>query len=187
MTKDKTLEERFLKMYDEITDRNAYLEMKIKSLTEELDKIKGIEPQEENNYIYLTNTPYYYYSVDMESVYNWNEILKHNGETPDLVEQAIEDENKFQRLCELKGESYWRSPIARITEKQYDYLFKDRKGDKYVIVMSTNSDDDMYRVDRNGGGQYYSTKEKAEAYLYEEMAKRINEYLEDYKGKFDNE
>lgn len=179
---EKTIEERFLKMYDEVTDRNVYLELKVKELQQKIDEMQQKEPQEEKDYIYLTNTPNYYWSVDLEIAYSWNEILKYNKKKPTLVEKAKKDEKSFYQLCNLKQESYWRGKLAEIKEKKYDYLFKDRKGRRYVIVLNED-DSDMYMIDTDNNK--FLSQEEADEYLRKRMAENIDRYITHYKDEFE--
>lgn len=179
---EKTIEERFLKMYDEVTDRNVYLELKVKELQQKIDEVQQKEPQEEKDYIYLTNTPNYYWSVDLESAYSWNEILKNNKKKPSLVVKAKNDEKSFRQLCNLNQEDYWHGKLAEIHERQYDYLFKDRKGRRYVIVLNED-DSDMYMIDTDNNN--FLSPQEAEEYLREKIAKEIDRYISKYKDEFE--
>ena len=179
MTKFKTNEEYIL---NELYKAQSDLELankKIEELEERLDKPTN---DENMNCIYLSDKPYYYYNVNVSSAYNWNKILKSNKKTPKFVEEALEDEKKFKRLCLLKEkDNMWGSQIGEVDERLYNYLLKDRK-DRYSVIVLSSDHTYLYNVKENG---VFLNKEDAEAYRDERVRKEIADYLKHYKERFE--
>lgn len=152
-------------------------------LQEELDKKNKITPEEDKrDYIYLTNKPYYYYNVVVKSYYNWNEVLKNNKQTPELVEQALTDDEALLKLCSLKSKDYWEKQLGEVKERAYDYLFKDRRGRESVICLD---EDSTHFVHIDKEINTFFDKKEAEQFLIEYVRKECNNYFTyGYKEKF---
>ena len=182
----KTLESMFIEMFEEVSKLNMELTLNVKSLEEEIKNLKNQpETEDERNYIYLENKPYYYYSVETESAYRWNTILLDNNKTPEYVVKALTDEKQLLELAKLKekNKSYWQPCIGEIREHTYDYLFKDRKGRTSVIVLT---DDNTYLREIKNQCNFLD-KEKAQENLIEELKDNCKTYIAHYKEKFEEE
>ena len=107
---------------------------------------------------------------------NWHCFCK---KTPKFVEQALEDEKKFEKLCQLKEKDSWYSSIGEVQERLYNYLFKDRKG-RYSIIVLNENDTYMYGVNNN----VFLAKEEAQEYMKEKVKKEAEYYLKNYKDDF---
>lgn len=180
----KTLESMFIDMFEEISKLNMELTLEVDSLKKEIEKLKKQpETEDERNYIYLENKPYYYFSVQTESVYSWNDILLDNNKTPAYVEKALTDEKHLLRLAKLKQKdtSYWHSCIGEVREHTYDYLFKDRKGRSSVITL-TDSNTYLHEITNKGT---FLDKEKAQEKLIKDLKSDCKYYIDNYKEKFE--
>lgn len=58
--------------------------------------------EEDMKCIYLSDKPYYWYSLSIQSEWKWNKILKDNKKTPKLVEKALIDDKALKQLCNLE-------------------------------------------------------------------------------------
>ena len=71
--------------------------------------------------------------------------------------------------------------MAEVDERKYDYLFKDRKGRRYVLIL--NEDDvDIYPIDNDK--PYFLTPDEANEYLKDNLKKDIEYYIKNYKDKY---
>lgn len=180
MVKFKTNEEYIL---NELYKSQEELQLANKKINELEEQLKKDDTNTENmNCIYLSDKPNYWYYVEIKSTWNWNEILKINKKTPKFVEEALNDEKKLKILCNLKSKDWCSSPIAKINERIYNYLFKGRNN---VYSVITTNDDSSYMYDITNKDNNFLDKDEAENYLKEKMKKYINEYLKNYKDKFE--
>lgn len=181
MTKFKTNEEYIL---NELYKTQEELMLANKKINELEEQLKTPSNEEDMNCIYLSDKPYYWYSVDVRSEYNWNKILKDNNKTPKLVEKALTDDKALKQLCKLKEKDSWYSEIGRVKERMYNYLLKGRNG-IYSVIETSNDNTYLYNIsDENDN---YLIKEEAEEKLKEKMIKSINYYLKHYKDKFEED
>lgn len=181
MTKFKTNEEYILNELYKTQDELVLANKKIEELEEQL---KTPDNEKNMNCIYLSDKPYYWYSVDVRSEYNWNKILKDNNKTPKLVEKALTDDKALKQLCKLKEKDSWYSVIGRVQERMYNYLLKGRNG-IYSVIETNEHNTSLYNIsDEN---ENYLVKEEAEERLKEKMIKSINYYLKNYKDKFEED
>lgn len=180
MTKFKTNEEYIL---SELYKTQEELQLANKKVEELEEKLKKTSANEENmNCIYLSEKPYYWYTFNIQGTYNWNKILKDNNKTPKLVEKALTDDKALKQLCNLKEKDSWRSELACINERIYNYLFKGRNGLYSVIETNKNH---SYMYDISSSDRNFLTKEECEQKFKETMIKEINYYLNNYKDKFE--
>ena len=181
MTKFKTNEEYIL---NELYKAQEELQLAKKKIEELENRLKNDNSNEENmQCIYLSDKPYYWYVVSTQSEYNWNKILKDNNKTPKLVEQALTDDKKLKQLCSLKEKDSWRTPLGKVQERVYNYLFKGRNGVYSVIETGKDS---SYMYDITNKDDNFLNKEEAETRLKEKLLKSIQYYLKNYKDKFEN-
>ena len=180
MARFKTNEEYIL---NELYKSQEELQLANKKIEELEETLKNDNGNENNmNCIYLSDKPYYWYSVDVRSECNWNKILKDNNKTPKLVEKALTDDKALKQLCKLKEKDSWYSEIGRVQERVYNYLLKGRNG-IYSVIETTRDNTNLYNIsDENDN---YLVKEEAEEKLKEKMIKSINYYLKHYKDNFE--
>ena len=156
-------------------------------LKKEITKLNNKEEDIENDKkcIYLSDKPYYYYSLKTTSAYNWNKTLIKNNKNPEFIEEALKDDKKLKELCELKvNEYYGNRKMFYISENIYNYLFTARNGKKIAIILNDENLSDVYI-----GKKYnsYLTKEEAEKGLKEIVKEGAEEYIEYYKKKYEEE
>lgn len=153
---------------------------------QELENLKETQKNEIEDIqcIYLSDKPNYFYNVNFENVYKWNEVLKKNNKTPQFVEEALEDEKKFKELCELYDNTSYRWPIGKVTQDIYNYLLKTRNGDCAIVL--SGDDIGSYQLDKEGYS-YFSTEKQAVEYRDKTVKKNIEHYLKFYKEKFEEE
>lgn len=155
----KTCEEYVLKELEETKDKLLIAETKIKEL--ETSKEETAEDVKDMQCIYLSDKPYYFYSVSTQSTWNWNKILKKNNKTPKFVEEALTDEDKFKELCSLKEDSYYNG-IGKVNQNVYNYLLKTRNGE-YAITLSSDSAY-MQELDKKGYHNFSKEEEAIKKY-----------------------
>lgn len=152
-------------------------------------KIEELEiPKEEvidKKIIYLSDKPNYYYSVKYSSEYNWNKILKDNKLTSKFVEEALNDNDKFLKLCELSNENGW-NVIGRVVRNTYDYLLETRNGKLAIEVNDYSGNINTFRLDIENGN-CYSNEEDAIEYRNKKVKACIEYYLKNYADKFNDE
>lgn len=183
MIKFKTNEEYILNELYKTQEELQLAKKKIEELEEEKNNLVN-KNKEDMKCIYLSDKPYYWYSFNVESEYNWNKILKENKKTPKLVEKALTDDKALNQLCKLNSKDIWRSKLGYVNERVYNYLFLGRNG-LYSVIETNQSSTDMYTI--NESNNYFLSKEEAEEKFKKEMRDRINYYLRNYKDKFDEE
>lgn len=163
---------------EELEKINKELNTAIKEMKE--------NPQEPINMkcIYLEDTPNYYYQICGQSEYEWNKILIQNGETPELVEKALTDDEALEKLCSLQKKEYcWGcGKIGEVKEGVYNYRFKLRN-DKEILIVLYDNDYSVHTL----GDRFFLDKDVALAVMYVETRKEINYYLNNYKKKFEEE
>lgn len=176
----KTCEEYVLK---ELQKTQQELQLANKKI-EELENPKE-EIVVDREYIYLSDKPNYCYYVQTTGEYNWNEILKANKLTPKFVEETLNDNDKFLKLCELSNENGW-NVIGKVVRYTYDYLLETRCGNLIVQLNDFSKDISTSILDIKNGN-YYSTEEKAIEYRNNKIKGGIEHYLKYYADKFDDE
>ena len=176
----KTCEEYVLK---ELQKTQQELQLANKKI-EELENPKE-EIVVDRECIYLSDKPNYCYYVQTTGEYNWNEILKANKLTPKFVEETLNDNDKFLKLCELSNENGW-NVIGKVVRYTYDYLLETRCGNLIVQLNDFSKDISTSILDIKNGN-YYSTEEKAIEYRNNKIKGNIKYYLKYYADKFDDE
>lgn len=176
----KTCEEYVLK---ELQKTQQELQLANKKI-EELENPKE-EIVVDRECIYLSDKPNYCYYVQTTGEYNWNEILKANKLTPKFVEETLNDNDKFLKLCELSNENGW-NVIGKVVRYTYDYLLETRCGNLIVQLNDFSKDISTSILDIKNGN-YYSTEEKAIEYRNNKIKGGIEYYLKYYADKFDDE
>lgn len=180
----KTCEEYVLR---ELEKTKQELQLANKKI-EELETPKLETPKKEvidRKCIYLSDKPNYYYNVKNSGEYYWNKILKDNKLTPKFVEEALNDNDKFLKLCELSNENGW-NVIGKVVRYTYDYLLETRCGNLIVQLNDFSKDISTSILDIKNGN-YYSTEEKAIEYRNNKIKGGIEHYLKYYADKFDDE
>lgn len=180
----KTCEEYVLK---ELKKTKQELQLANKKI-EELETPKLETPKEEvidRKCIYLSDKPNYYYNVKNSGEYYWNKILKDNKLTPKFVEEALNDNDKFLKLCELSNENGW-NVIGRVIRNTYDYLLETRCGKLAIEINDYSENINTYRLDIENG-IYYSNEEDAIEYRNKKVKNSIEYYLKNYADKFNEE
>lgn len=175
----KTCEEYVLK---ELQKTQQELQLANKKI-EELETSK--EEAIDKKCIYLSDKPNYCYYVQTVSEYKWNEILKDNKLTPKFVEKALNNNDKFLKLCELSNEDGW-NVIGKVIRYTYNYLLETRCGNLIVQLDDFSKDIGTYILDIKNGS-YYSTEEKAIEYRNKKVKANIEYYLKNYADKFNDE
>ena len=130
----KTCEEYVLK---ELQKTQQELQLANKKI-EELENPKE-EIVVDRECICLSDKPNYCYYVQTTGEYNWNEILKANKLTPKFVEETLNDNDKFLKLCELSNENGW-NVIGKVVRYTYDYLLETRCGNLIVQLNDFSKD-----------------------------------------------
>lgn len=176
----KTCEEYVLK---ELQKTQQELQLANKKI-EELENPKE-EIVVDRECICLSDKPNYCYYVQTTGEYNWNEILKANKLTPKFVEETLNDNDKFLKLCELSNENGW-NVIGKVVRYTYDYLLETRCGNLIVQLNDFSKDISTSILDIKNGN-YYSTEEKAIEYRNNKIKGGIEHYLKYYADKFDDE
>lgn len=176
----KTCEEYVLK---ELQKTQQELQLANKKI-EELENPKE-EIVVDRECIYLSDKPNYCYYVQTTGEYNWNKILKANKLTPKFVEETLNDNDKFLKLCELSNENGW-NVIGKVVRYTYDYLLETRCGNLIVQLNDFSKDISTSILDIKNGN-YYSTEEKAIEYRNNKIKGNIKCYLKYYADKFDDE
>lgn len=176
----KTCEEYVLK---ELQKTQQELQLANKKI-EELENPKE-EIVVDRECIYLSDKPNYCYYVQTTGEYNWNEILKANKLTPKFVEETLNDNDKFLKLCELSNENGW-NVIGKVVRYTYDYLLETRCGNLIVQLNDFSKDISTSILDIKNGN-YYSTEEKAIEYRNNKIKDGIEYYLKYCADKFDDE
>lgn len=180
MKKYKTNEEFVL---DNLYKTQEELELANKKIEELEEQLEKPETEEDMKCIYLSDKPNYFYVVSVASAYNWNRILKDNKKTPKFVEEALESEKKLKKLFDLKSNESWSTKISEVSERIYNYLFKDRRGNYATITLWGDDDISFYQV-RN---DTFLDKERAEEHRKEKVIKTAKEYLKNYAEKFEED
>lgn len=180
MNKFKTNEEYILNELYKSQEELQMANKKIEELQEQLKK--DTVNEEDMKCIYLSDKPYYWYNLSIQSEWKWNKILKDNKKTPKLVEKALIDDKALKQLCNLEEKDSWGSKLGYIGERIYNYLFKGRNG-LYSVIETTKDRTNMYNISNNDNN--YLSKEEAEEKLKDKMIERINYYLKNYKDKFE--
>lgn len=191
MEKCTTMEEYILNDLYSIKEKLELTTLELDAANKKLTEIHKAEEKQEQELssipgddnlkcIYLSDKPYYYYDVRMESLSSWNKLLIKKNETPELVEKARNDPESFKKLCSLQYG--YDGPVGKITESIYNYLLKLRNGYELAIEI-TKSGCYTYGIGEAYGR--FLTKEEAEEYLKEEVLKKIDTYLEKYKDQFE--
>ena len=176
----KTCEEYVLK---ELQKTQQELQLANKKI-EELENPKE-EIVVDRECICLSDKPNYCYYVQTTGEYNWNEILKANKLTPKFVEETLNDNDKFLKLCELSNENGW-NVIGKVVRYTYNYLLETRCGNLIVQLNDFSKDISTSILDIKNGN-YYSTEEKAIEYRNNKIKGGIEHYLKYYADKFDDE
>lgn len=175
----KTCEEYVLKELEKTRQELQLANKKIEELETPKEEIIDKEC------IYLSDKPNYCYYAQTVGEYKWNEILKDNKLTPKLVEEALNDNDKFLKLCELSNENGWNA-IGKVVRNTYDYLLATRCGNLIVQLDDFSKSISTYILDMKNGN-YYSTEEKAIEYRNNKVKHSIKYYLKYYADKFDDE
>ncbi len=182
----KTCEEYILKELETVKQELKLANKKI----EELENLKNdvIEHEkviDDRKCIYLSDTPKYCYCVNIAGEYYWNQVLKENELTPEFVEEALVDEKKFLKLCDLKHENGYEV-IGKVTQVTYDYLLETRCGNLAIKVDDYSGDISTFVLDLENGN-YYSNEENAIKYRNDKVRNSVKNYLKYYADKFDKE
>ena len=118
----KTCEEYVLKELQDVQNENLLLKKELKELKE--PKEKEEINVDKGEVFYCNDTWGYYYVVEYENYYNYNEVLKANNKTPDFLREAISSEVDLFRWMDMTSkESYFTRRIGRVCDCTYHYLF----------------------------------------------------------------
>ena len=184
MTIPKTSDEFLIQEYFKIKEELEKKEKIIETLKGELNT-KVEDPKEEinMNMIFLSDSPSYYYYINVASYSYYNNILKDNKKKPSFLEECLKDEKKLNQWMKMeeKSSSWINDKVSEIDERIYNYLFKDRK-DRYGVLILGVDENYYYNIDEK---RVFLDKNKAEIVTKNRVIEEINKYLKsDYINSF---
>lgn len=177
----KTLEEFFIKQYNELEDELAEAKKEIEELKRPKTTAEAIDIDIKQNLIQLSINPTYYYRITIAPSYNINDILKDNKVTPeDLL--SIENDVDLINFCGISG-GMWMQSIGMVEERKADYYICDFYGNDYVLEFNKNAHNtDFNNIDKT---TYFLDPSEAADMLIVKLKKVIEEYKKyGYDKKF---
>lgn len=167
----KTLEELFIDKFEQLENENQ-------KLREQLEENEKKDTLSDEDIIKISDHTGVFYVVDMQSYYNYNDILKNNGYNPELIESALSDEVFLEKFMNLqKKDSCWGSDkVGAIRTYTYQYLFKTTE---HVGVLTYNpGSSDPFNMFNINDRTHFLDKERAEAEIKTRVLEQIKLYFE---------
>lgn len=169
------------KELDIVKHENAELREEIKSLKEKPSE-NNVEELPQTKTYTISEQPNYFYYISAESAYNYNDILNEYNKTPEFLNEALDDEEKFKEFMEMTRPDWHYNKVGRLEQKVYDKIIKNFYGKVAVINTSYNDNFDFNQIDNE---TYFLDSELASETLKQRVIRNIKEYFKyKYNEKF---
>lgn len=182
----KTLEEMFIKQYNELEKNLNELNKKIEQL--EIDNENLQKPFKHiDKFDFIVNEEQFYYKIHIGYASDFNACLIQNNLTPQFLKDIQEGKINVDEFIKLSWKDrYSTEKIGYIEKDTYDFIIelkKDERIKKFIIEEKYGT---LYIYETNNGG-YFLTEEEANKQLNIDIMDKIDSYFNNYFEKYEQE
>lgn len=173
----KTLEELFIDRFEQLENENQ-------KLREQLEESEKKDASSDEDVIKISDHTGVFYCVSRQNYYHYNDVLKDNGCTPELIKNALSDEDAFTKFMNMERKDSWWHPdkVGGVGINTYQYLLRTADHTGVLTYNPTSSTPfNMFNIDDE---TYFLDKEKAEEMTRVKVMNEIKLY---FKNKCDEE